>query len=111
MSNTTYRPGYSLIENAWCGNGIPKKPNNTFNPPYNYNKSCPANWTSTNVPNNNIQIVMETQNLGYNSLTHNLPSSSNNYFSYLPAYNNDINGYTPRFRKCDGTFVNMKSNK
>jgi hypothetical protein len=108
--NDSYRSSYTPLDKTWCGKGIPKKPFDTFNPPFHYNKKCPADWLTNNiaqVPDQNIQIVYETSNYGYNALTHDSPLSTSGYFSFLSAYNNDKNGYEPVFRKCDGSFVKL----
>uniref|UniRef100_A0A6C0K1Z0 Uncharacterized protein n=1 Tax=viral metagenome TaxID=1070528 RepID=A0A6C0K1Z0_9ZZZZ len=104
---------YSTLSNTWCGRGIPpipQVPNSTFNPPFHYTNGCPGDWGQVfnDAPFQGIQIVQQTTNQKYNSLTHAAPYSSSGYLSFGPAYNNDKNGYTPRFRKCDGTFVNLK---
>lgn len=113
-TNFSYRSTYSSLNNTWCGKGsppIPQKPNDTFNPPAHFSNHCPADWDNLNyyVPFMSTQIVLDSQNLGYNSLTHNVEPSASNYFSYLPAYNNDVNGYTPKFRTCDGSFVKISN--
>jgi len=111
--NDSYRSNYMPLDKTWCGKGIPKKKFDTFNPPFRYQKNCPADWITQNVaqvPIQNIQIVYETSNFGYNALTHDAQPSSSGYFSYLPAYNNDKNGYEPVFRRCDGSFVKLPTN-
>jgi hypothetical protein len=109
--NDSYRSSYTPLDQTWCGKTIPQTKYVTFNPPSQFPKHCPGDWNAIQnqpVPRQNVQIVYETSNFGYNALTHNAPPSSSGYFSYLPAYNNDINGYEPVFRKCDGTFVKLK---
>lgn len=98
---------YSPLKNTWCGKGIPSSPNSTFNPPYNYPDKCPGAWNNpfNGVPTGGIQIVIDTPKQGYNILTHNTPYTSSGYIGYS-AYGKP--SYTPRFRKCDGTFVNLE---
>lgn len=104
---------YSTLNQTWCGRGIPPIPRtaySTYNPPYHYQNGCPGDWGQifNDAPFQGIQIVPQTVNLKYKSLTHDAPYSSSGYLSFGPAYNNDQNGYSLRFRKCDGTFVNLK---
>lgn len=98
---------YSPLKNTYCGKGIPSTPNDTFNPPAHYTNGCPADWGNTfnGVASNNIQIVLETPKQQYNTLTSGVPYTSSGYIGYS-AYAKP--GYTPRFRKCDGTFVNLQ---
>ena len=105
--NDSYRSNYSSLQNTYCGTGIPKVKYDTFNPPNKYPNNCPGDWQQQNFrsPLMNTQIVLDYDTKGYNSLTHDVPPTTSGYFNYIPAYNNDLNGYGLKCRKCDGTFV------
>ena len=109
-TETTYAAPsyYSPLKNTWCGKGIPSSPVDTFNPPYHYPNKCPGAWDNpfNGVPSGGIQIVIETPKQGYNILTHNTPYTSSGYLGYSSLGN--TSQYKPKFRKCDGTFVDLQ---
>lgn len=60
---------------------------------------------NTRVPSMSVQLVPETFNVGYNSVTHNSNETSNNYLGYQCAYfvkEVPKSGYKFHQRSCDG---------
>ena len=119
----SYASSYSLLENTYCGTGIPRTPYVTYNPPVDTRSwslgnssspslSCPADWTLNKIPSMAKQLILETDSYpAYSSLTHDAPYSNSGYFTIYPAYGNDKVGYQLRYRSCDGTWKQTTSKK